>query len=330
MNPEINRQIKGDDPAIVVIGGGTGLPTLLRGLKYHTGRITAIVTVADDGGSSGRLRRELDILPPGDIRNCLVALAEDESLLGRLFQYRFAGGDLSGHSFGNLFLAALAKVTGDFEEAVRLSSSILATRGRVLPATPEDVILHAELADGRRVDGQSAIANSQQACRRIWLEPKEARATRSALEAIAAANAIILGPGSLFTSIIPNLLVKEITTAVERAGCPKIFVCNVMTQPGETLEFTAADHLAALTGHSRDHIVDIILVNSVPPPPDVVDMYLATGAGPVLVDESRLRKMGVLVAGADIGSAGDYFRHESRKLAGAIMAMLSEAKLPEA
>ncbi len=311
------------EPEIVVIGGGTGLATLLRGLKRLTGRLTAVVAVADDGGSSGRLRRELDIQPPGDIRNCLTALAEDESLLSKLFQYRFEDGPLSGHSFGNLFLAALTKVTGDFEEAVKLSSTILATRGKVLPATPETVSLKAELEDGRQVDGQSAIAGSGVSCRRVWLHPDGAAATKAALEAIRAADIIVIGPGSLFTSIIPNLLIKDIARAIGEAGGRRVFVCNVMTQPGETLEFTAADHLAALLAHSQAGIVDTILVNGVSPPDDVIQHYLTTGAGPVLIDEPRLKQMGVDVVPADVCSAGDYFRHDSDRLAHAIMSLLS-------
>lgn len=309
------------DTAVVVIGGGTGLSTLLRGLKRHTDRLTAVVTVADDGGSSGRLRREMGILPPGDIRNCLTALAEDESLLGQLFQYRFEEGPLSGHSFGNLFLAALTKVTGDFEEAVRLSSSILAIHGTVLPASLEKVSLTAELDDGRRVSGQSSIAGSRRSCRRIWLEPAEARATGAALEAIAGADIIVIGPGSLFTSIIPNLLINEIAAAVSGAACRRVYVCNVMTQPGETLEFTAADHLEALERHSRRGIVSTILVNNVAPPPNVVRLYLQQGAAPVPVDEERLRQAGVDVVAADVCSAGDYFRHDSARLAATVMSL---------
>ncbi len=324
MFPDQTNGPAGHEPEMVVIGGGTGLATLLRGLKRFTSRLTAVVTVADDGGSSGRLRREMDIQPPGDIRNCLAALSEDESLLARLFQYRFEDGPLSGHSFGNLFLAALTKVTGDFEEAVRLSSTILATRGRVLPATPETVSLRAQLDDGQQVNGQSAIAGSRQSCRRVWLDPQGARATAAALEAIRAADIVVLGPGSLFTSIIPNLLIKDIAGAIGETAGRKVFVCNVMTQPGETLEFTAADHLAALLAHSREGLVDTILVNDVSPPEDVVKLYLATGAGPVMVDERRLRQMGVEVVAADVCSAGDFFRHDSDRLAAAIMALIKQ------
>ncbi len=309
-------------PAVVVIGGGTGLSTLLRGLKELTANITAVVTVADDGGSSGRLRRELGILPPGDIRNCLVALARDESLLSRLFQYRFEEGPLSGHSFGNLFLAALSKVTDDFEEAVRLSSRILATRGRVLPASPDLVTLRAELADGSQEEGQASISNSAQSCRRIWLEPENAHATDAALRAIAAADIIVIGPGSLFTSIIPNLLIREITLALKEAVCPRLFICNVMTQPGETLGFTASDHLEALLTHASPGIIDMVVVNNTAPPAAVIRHYLSTGAEPVMGDDVKLENMGVRVVMADVASSGDYFHHDSRKLAATVMSQL--------
>jgi len=306
----------------VVLGGGTGLATLLSGLKNHTSDLTAVVTVADDGGSSGRLRREMGILPPGDIRNCLVALAEDESLMGELFQYRFEDGPLSGHSFGNLFLAALTKVTDDFEEAVRLSSKILKTRGTVLPASLDLVWLKAELDNGEMVEGQSAITGSQRCCRHIWLEPDNARPTGAVLEALAAADLIVVGPGSLFTSIIPNLLIREIADAIAAADCPRFFVCNVMTQPGETIGFSAADHLEALREHSRPDIVDAIIVNTSEPPAPVVEFYRAEGALPVMIDWERLEGLGVKVHAAEVASGGNYFRHDSGKLAASIILLL--------
>ena len=313
-----------DNPAIVVLGGGTGLATLLSGLKNFTTDLTAVVTVADDGGSSGRLRREMGILPPGDIRNCLVALAEDESLMGRLFQYRFEEGEgpLSGHSFGNLFLAALTKVTDDFEEAVRLSSKILKTRGTVLPASLDLVWLKAELDDGSLVEGQSAIAGSNRCCRHIWLEPEDARPTSAVLEAIARADIIVAGPGSLFTSILPNLLIKEIAEAVAAAGCPRVFICNVMTQPGETRGFSAADHLAALVEHTQPGIVNNMLINTAEPPAPVIEFYRAKGALPVVIDRDRLEEAGINVIYGDVASGGNYFRHDSGKLAAAVMSLL--------
>lgn len=312
------------NPAVVVLGGGTGLSMLLSGLKHYTTDLTAVVTVADDGGSSGRLRREMGIIPPGDIRNCLVALAEDESLMGELFQYRFEEGDgsLSGHSFGNLFLAALTRVTGDFEEAVRLSSKILKTRGRVLPASLDTVWLKAELDDGSMVEGQSAIAGSNRCCRQIWLEPRDARPTDAVLEAIAGADIIVAGPGSLFTSIIPNLLIADIVQAIAAADCPRVFICNVMTQPGETLGFTAADHLEALIAHTQSGIFDTILVNTEEPPAPLVEFYSAEGSAPVVVDSDRLESSGIQVLAVDVASGGNYFRHDSGKLATAITSLL--------
>ena len=311
-----------DNPSVVVLGGGTGLATLLSGLRHYTSDLTAVVTVADDGGSSGRLRREMGIQPPGDIRNCLVALAEDESLMGRLFQYRFEEGTLSGHSFGNLFLAALTKVTDDFEEAVHLSSKILKTCGTVLPASPDSVWLKAELADGRTVEGQSAIAGSDSACRRIWLQPKNTRPTKAVLEAIARADIIVTGPGSLFTSIIPNLLIDGIAEAIAAATCPRVFVCNVMTQPGETIGFSAADHLEALIAHTRPGIVDTVIVNTAEPPAPIVEFYRAKGALPVTPDTDRLAELDVRVVTAEVASGGNYFRHDSDKLAAAITLLL--------
>jgi len=311
-----------ENPAVVVMGGGTGLATLLSGLKHYTSNLTAVVTVADDGGSSGRLRREMGILPPGDIRNCLVALAEDESLMGELFQYRFEEGPLSGHSFGNLFLAALTRVTGDFEEAVRYSGRILKTGGTVLPASLDLVSLKAERDDGRLVEGQSAIAGSNRCCRHIWLEPEDARPTVAVLEAIARADIIVAGPGSLFTSIIPNMLITRIAEAVADATCPRVFICNVMTQPGETIGFSAVDHVEALLAHSRPGLVDSIIINTAKPPAPVVEFYRAAGALPVEIDQDRLARLGVRVLLAEVASGGNYFRHDSRKLAAAIISLL--------
>lgn len=316
--PGINGQ-----PAIVAMGGGTGLSVLLSGLKHYTGNLTAVVTVADDGGSSGRLRREIGVPPPGDIRNCLVALAEDESLMGSLFQYRFEEGPLAGHSFGNLFLAALTKVTGDFEEAVRLSSKILATCGTVLPASLDQVWLKARMADGRMVAGQSSIASLHEPCRRIWLEPADARPTEAVLMAISNADLIVVGPGSLFTSIIPNFLIREISEAVAAADCPRLFVCNVMTQPGETQGFTATDHLVALTGHAGMDVVDAVLVNTALPPAGIAEIYRARGAEPVEIDQDRLASLGVQMLCADVGyAAADCFRHDRARLAAAVMTLM--------
>lgn len=316
-------------PSIVAIGGGTGLSVLLSGLKHYTGNITAVVTVADDGGSSGRIRREMGVPPPGDIRNCLVALAEEESLMGLLFQYRFEDGPLTGHSFGNLFLAALTKVTGDFEEAVRLSSKILATCGTVLPASMDLVTLKARLAGGQMLTGQSLITGSHDSCRRIWLEPADARPTEAVLTAIAKADLIVVGPGSLFTSIIPNFLIREISEAVAAADCPRLFVCNVMTQPGETQGFTAADHLVALTGHAGMDVVDAVLVNTAEPSAGIVQAYKDYGSEPVEIDSERLASLGVQILCADIGyAAADCFRHDRARLAAAVMTLMGRRRGP--
>ena len=230
-------------PRIAALGGGTGLASLLRGLKRAPVDITAIVTVADDGGSSGRLRRELGVLPPGDIRNCLVALADDESLMGTLFQHRFEDGDLAGHAFGNIFLAALSEVTGSFDLAIQESSRVLNIRGRVLPSTLAQIRLWAERADGEAVCGETSITGGRGPCRRVWLEP-EPRAHPPALEAIAEADLVLLGPGSLFTSVLPHLAVPDLARAVATAPGRRAYLCNVMTQPGETDGFDAVDHLA--------------------------------------------------------------------------------------
>nr|NLA06507.1 uridine diphosphate-N-acetylglucosamine-binding protein YvcK [Bacillota bacterium] len=239
----------GRGPKIVVVGGGTGLSTLLRGLKEFTGNLTAIVTVADDGGSSGRLRREMGVLPPGDIRDCLVALADSEPLMARLFEYRFPEGDptgLGGHAFGNLFIATMSAITGDFDEAVKESSRVLAVRGRVLPSTLENVALVAQCQGGQVVCGESTIGRCSTRIEKVFLKPANPRALPEALESIAEADAIVLGPGSLFTSVIPNLLVEGIADAIRESRAPRIYVCNVMTQPGETDCFTAADHVEAI------------------------------------------------------------------------------------
>ncbi len=266
-------------PRIVAVGGGTGLSALLSGLKQHTSNLTAIVTVADDGGSSGRLRRGLGMLPPGDIRSCLVALADDESLMSRLFQYRFEEGDgLQGHSFGNLFLAALAEVTGDFERAVRESTSVLKVRGQVLPATLQSVTLHAELQGGERVEGESTITAADRLPLRVWLEPERPAAVPQALEALAGADMIVLGPGSVYTSIVPNLLIPDVREAIKRSRARVVYVCNVMTQPGETDGYSAADHLRAIYRHGAAGMVDDVLVNDTPATPDLAASYGAHGA----------------------------------------------------
>jgi uncharacterized cofD-like protein len=281
---------------IVAVGGGTGLSTLLSGLKAYVGReiappgegLTAIVTVTDNGGSSGRLREEFGMLPPGDIRNCLVALAEDEQLLTKLFRHRFEGaGNLAGHSFGNLFLTALASVTGDFLEAVKVSSEVLAVRGRIFPATTDDVHLVAELEDGRQLEGETEIAASTVPIRRVRLSCDPCEPLEEAVEAIAAAELVVVGPGSLYTSIIPNLLVPGISDSIARSGAPVLYICNCMTQPGETDNFTVEDHLRALADHAPTVVPDMVLVNALPVSPASREKYLAKGAVQVTLGFGR-------------------------------------------
>ncbi len=310
-------------PRIAALGGGTGLASLLRGLKREPLDLTAIVTVADDGGSSGRLRRELGVLPPGDIRNCLVALADDESLLGTLFQHRFSDGDLSGHSFGNLFLAALTEVTGNFDLAIQECSRVLKIRGRVLPSTLESISLWAErMAGGPPVNGETAIGEGGGACRRVWLEP-EPVAHGPAVGAIEEADLVLLGPGSLFTSVLPHLAVPEIAAAVADAEGRRAYICNVMTQPGETDGFDAADHLERVL-EAVPGGVDMILVHQGPLDPHWVGVYEAQGQVPVPFERRRLEALGVRVVAADLADRGRLVRHSPEALAATLVALVAE------
>lgn len=310
-----------NNPRVVAIGGGTGLPVLLRGLKEHTSEIAAIVTVTDDGGSSGRLRGELGILPPGDIRNCLVALAGAEPLMERLFQHRFSRGSMAGHPFGNLFIGALTELLGDFEAAVRAASLILRVHGRVLPSTLENVQLSAELADGSCVDGETAISLSPQPVRRVRLSRDPCPPVPAALQAIADADLIVIGPGSLYTSIMPNLLVDGVAAAIRRSPAPAIYVVNIMTQPGETDGYSAADHLQAIIDHVGPDVVQAVLVNAGPVGEDRVSRYLAQGAFPVVPDAERLEALGVEVYGADLVNREDLIRHDAAQLAAAVLTL---------
>jgi len=304
---------------IVSIGGGNGLSTLLRGLKRYTLAypnaldITAVVTVTDDGGSSGRLRRDFDVLPPGDIRNCMVALSSDETLLARLFEYRFPGGrGLKGHSFGNLFLTAMTHLTGDFSQAVKLSSEVLAVHGRIFPSTAANVRLRAHLADGRTVDGETRISRSTSRIDRIELAPRRARPLRETLEAIAQADLITLGPGSLVTSVIPNLLVDGIPQAIAASPALKAYFVNLMSQPGETTGLHASDHLAALlahcgrgarqrrTGPRAPGLIDVCVINTRPIAGKALESYQANAARPVENDIQTLETMGVKILGEDL------------------------------
>ena len=308
-------------PRMVAIGGGTGLPNLLLGLKEYTDNLTAVVTVADDGGSSGRLRRQFRILPPGDLRNCLVALADAEPLMGRLFQYRFSQkGELHGHTFGNLFLTALAEVSGDFSRALAESSRVLAVRGRVLPVTLDLVMLQARLKDGRIVKGESRIRDADSPVDRVQLLPARVRANPEAVRALGRADIIILGPGSIFTSVIPNLLVPEIRDAVISARALKIYVCNIMTEPGETDGFSAADHMAGVTSYLAANALDAAVVNVEPAARQMLERYRREGAYPVANDQERIRAMGArVIAGRLLAQHGDYVRHDPVKLSRAII-----------
>jgi len=312
---------------VVVIGGGTGLAMLLHGLKEYTSNITAIVTVADDGGSSGRLRKEYDVLPPGDIRNCLVALAEAEPLMGKLFQFRFEeGSELAGHSFGNLFITAMSKVTGDFEAAIKESSKVLAIRGSVVPSTLDKVTLLAEHADGSETLGESQIPKSLSPVKRIKLQPVNCRPTAEAIEAIRKADAIVLGPGSLYTSIMPNLLVGRMYQEIISSKAIKVYVCNVMTQKGETDDLKASDHLKAILEHTGPGIVDYCIVNTARLPAEMIEKYRSEDSSPVVPDSENLRKMKIKVVEAHIVSTKGYVRHDSAKLAKIILDLAASLK----
>lgn len=303
---------------IVAIGGGTGLSTLLNGLKRYAVEpreveITAVVTVTDDGGSSGRLRREFDVLPPGDIRNCMVALSEDEALLSKLFQYRFSEGrGLKGHSFGNLFLTALTNLTGDFAQAVKVSSEVLASLGRIYPSTNTNVVLEAELENGTIVKGETKIGKSRSRIRRIQLQPRSCEPLPETLAAIEDADLITLGPGSLFTSLIPNLLVEGIAPAIQRSRALKAYFVNLMWQPGETIGFRASDHVEAIHRHAGMPLVDVAVVNTRAITARQRRKYAAQKVRSVLNDVDRLAEMGLQVVTADLLAAGDSVRHDPR------------------
>jgi len=313
-------------PRIVVIGGGTGLSVLLRGLKEFTSNITAIVTVSDDGGSSGRLRGELGILPPGDIRNCVLALADTEPLMEKLFQYRFTSGSLEGHSFGNLFIAAMTDILGDFELAIKEFSKVLAVKGQVLPATLEDTILCAEMEDGEYVEGESAISTNPKAIKKIYLKPKNARPLKESIDAIRKADAIILGPGSLYTSIIPNLLVKSIPGEIRKASALKIFVVNIMTQLGETKGFKASDHVKVLLEYGGKGLIEYAVVNTSEVPEKIRKRYEKEGAEPVKPDAKVIESMGIKTVTGDFINKSHFVRHDSHRLARTIMKLIFEYK----
>lgn len=329
---------------IVSIGGGTGLSTLLSGLKKHARGvregaepgapvldIAAVVTVSDDGGSSGRLRRDFDILPPGDIRNCMAALSEDEHLLSQLFQYRFAAGrGLKGHSFGNLFLTAMHQITGDFAHAVKLSSEILATRGRIFPATSANVSLEAVLEDGSVVRGETQISKSRTAIQLIRLRPENCDPLPETLDAISAADLVTIGPGSLYTSIVPNLLVKCVAEAIQRSPALKAYFVNLMWQPGETVNYSASQHVEVIHQHARSKLIDVAVVNTAPIPENLTRRYARAHVRPVEIDFDRLSRIGVRVVTADLvcdtSMQAKKIRHDPVALASVVLDLASRSR----
>ncbi len=314
---------------VVAMGGGTGLSTLLRGFKHFApsaltapagcdspecliSDLTAVVTVTDDGGSSGRLRKDFNMLPPGDLRNCMVALSEDEQLLSRLFRHRFrSGGELEGHSFGNLFVAALQEITGDFAQAIKLAAEVLATRGRIYPATNSNVTLAARMDTGETIRGETNITGSHARIVELFLEPAHASPLPETLEALAAADLITLGPGSLFTSIITNLLVAGIPEALAAATGTRVYICNLMTQGNESLHLTASQHIERMYEHARQPFIDYALVNTAPVSPSIRERYAAEGAEVITADVERIESMGIRCIPGAFAAEGDVLRHDA-------------------
>ena len=321
---------------VVAIGGGTGLSTLLRGLKLrvpHTGLLrqpsgypliadlTAVVTVTDDGGSSGRLRRDFNMLPPGDLRNCMVALSEDEGLIARLFRHRFDKGDLEGHNFGNLFIAALTEMTGDFAHAIRLSAEILATRGHIFPATSANVTVSARMEDGSTVRGETNITASRQRIVELILDPPDPPPPPETLAAIAAADLITIGPGSLYTSIVTNLLVKGIPEALAAAQGTRVYVCNLMTQANESLHLTASQHIERIYEHAGRPIFDYALVNTAPVSDEIRQRYAAEGAEITVADTDRIEALGIQCITGNFAAEGDVLRHAADRVTDALLSL---------
>lgn len=314
-------------PKIVVIGGGTGLSTILHGLKECTEHNSAIVTVADDGGSSGRLRQQFDILPPGDIRNCLVALADAEPLMHKLFQFRFdKNSEFAGHNFGNLFITVMTQLTGDFEQAIKESSKVLAIRGNVIPSTLSKVNLVAKYRDGTQTEGEAKIPEAGLPIERVRLSPESSTATPEAIKAIQDADIIVLGPGSLYTSIIPNLLIKEITAEIVNARALKFYICNIMTQHGESDNFTACDHVRALIAHSHPRVIDYCIVNNGKIPQHLLDKYKLENATFVEADIDNIRSLGYKVIVDDLVNVKEVVRHNAKKLAQIIIKVFSSTR----
>ncbi len=311
-------------PKFVAMGGGTGLSTLLRGLKEHTGNLTAIVTVADDGGSSGRLRRELGLPPPGDLRNCIAALADAEPLMTRLFQYRFnQGSGPEGHSFGNLFIAAMTEVTGNFEEAVRETSRVLAVRGQILPSTLTNVTLSAVTDDNEAIHGESQITGRGSSIKQVFINPENAQANPDAIRAILDADVIVVGPGSLYTSVLPNILVEGIRRAIEMSKAMKVYVCNVATQRGETDSFSVSDHYSALDKHVHTQLFHYVLANN----NIAADGLPAWQSEPVHIDQARVN--GTTIIAADVISEENRYHHDPKKIAAALMRLYYQRREAE-
>ncbi len=320
-----HRSQLGRGPRIVAIGGGTGLSVLLSGLKEYTSNITAIVTVADDGGSSGRLRQQFDILPPGDIRNCLVALADTSTLMRDLFQFRFDdSSELSGHSFGNLFITVMTRLTGDFEKAIKETSKVLALRGQVIPSTLNNVVLVAEHQDGSTTVGENKIPKTHIPIKRVTLRPQQPEGTPEAIKAIEEAQLIVLGPGSLYTSIIPNLLIKDITDSVVASEAVKVYVCNVMTQAGETEGYRASNHIKTLIAHSHPRIFNYCILNTGEIPSAILKRYAQEDSYPVINDTRSIENMGYRVIEGDVAVTDDVVRHDPLKLAKIILGIIEE------
>ncbi len=311
-------------PKVVVIGGGTGLSVMLRGLKAKTYNLTAVVTVADDGGSTGRIRQDLDIIAPGDLRNCLVALADKEGLMEKLFAHRFGGsGNLTGHSFGNLFIAALIEVLGDVEEAMDATSKVLRVRGKVIPSSAEKLRLNAEMTDGRIVEGESQIPHAHGKIKRVFTTPEHPKAIQSAVRAIQEADAIVLGPGSLYTSIMPNLCVPDIVQAVRTSKAPKIYICNVMTQPGETDDYTVSDHVKAINRQAGGRVIDFVIANNGDVDPAVLQRYVATGSHPVIIDKKEVSQAGATLILSDLINKENSATHDTKKLANVLFDLIN-------
>ena len=311
-------------PKVVVIGGGTGLSVMLRGLKAKTYNLTAVVTVADDGGSTGRIRQDLDIIAPGDLRNCLVALADKEGLMEKLFAHRFGGsGNLTGHSFGNLFIAALIEVLGDVEEAMDATSKVLRVRGKVIPSSAEKLRLNAEMTDGRIVEGESQIPHAHGKIKRVFTTPEHPKAIQSAVDAIREADAIVLGPGSLYTSIMPNLCVPDIVQAVRTSKAPKIYICNVMTQPGETDDYTVSDHIRAINRQAGGKVIDFVIANNGDVDPAVLQRYVAHGSHPVMIDKKKVSQTGATLILSNLINKENSATHDTKKLANVLFDLIN-------